>query len=188
MKARITPLCARADHSEPYLTLERTDYFTGAKRIARTDPIRRISLLSLKSNSKEDGPILPLISDDPEAFKRSPFFTTLNEGDDPSAVAANLMGPGPWTFQHELCLPTSCTQLHFSNKNRRAYILITHTLKVVFRVERGDDEYVDQKSGKRKLFDIVVQTPVHILSVSIAKQNIPYSTQSEFVLTMLVSL
>lgn len=34
------------------------------------------------------------------------------------------------------------------------------------RVERGDDNALDIKTGKRKLFDIVVQTPVHILSVS----------------------
>jgi hypothetical protein len=151
--------------------LERIDYYTGMKRIARTDPIQRISLLSLKSESKEGGPILPLISDDPEAFKHSPFYATVAAGDDPSALAASLMGPGPWTFNHELDLPTSCAQFHFSNKNRRANILITHTLKIVFRVERGDDEFADQKTGKRKLFDIVVQTPVHILSVSIPMEH-----------------
>jgi hypothetical protein len=137
------------------------------KRIARTDPIQRIPLLSLRSECPRDEPILPLISDDPEAFRHSPFYATLTPHDDPSTVASNLMGPGPWTFQHELTLPSSCSQIHFSNKNRRANIVITHTLKVVFRVERGDDEFVDQKTGKRKLFDIVVQTPVHILSVSI---------------------
>jgi arrestin-related trafficking adapter 3/6 len=137
------------------------------KRIARTDPIERISLLSLKR--PEGGPILPLISDDPEAFKHSPFYATLASGDDPSHVASSLMGPGPWSFQHELALPSSCSQIHFSNKNRRANILITHTLKVVFRVERGDDEQLDYKTGKRKMFDIVVQTPVHILSVSTIK-------------------
>ena len=39
-------------------------------------------------------------------------------------------------------------------------------MKIVMRVERGDDTFVDLKTGKRKQFDIVVQTPVHILSVS----------------------
>ena len=151
--------------------LERTDYYTGTKRIARTDPIQRIPLLSLKSDDKDGGAILPLISEDPEAFKHSPFYSAMNPEDDPSTVAASLMGPGPWAFHHELRLPKSCTQLSFSNQNRRAYILITHNLKVIFRVERGDDEFVDQKSGKRKLFDIVVQTPVHILSVSNANTN-----------------
>jgi hypothetical protein len=187
LKACLTLPCVRADHSEPDLTLERTDYFTGTKRIARTDPIQRIALLSLKLDNKDGGAILPLISDDPEAFKHSPFYSAMNPEDDPSSVAASLMGPGPWAFHHELRLPNSCTQLNFSNQNRRAYILITHNLKVIFRVERGDDEFVDQKSGKRKLFDIVVQTPVHILSVSNAKSNFPPSC-SESVLPVLVSL
>jgi arrestin-related trafficking adapter 3/6 len=161
-------LCIRHDSFLTCLPLERTDYYstaTDSKRIARTDPIQRFSLLSLKSSSQESKPILPIISDDPEAFKHSPFFAP--EGD-PSGVPSSLMGPGPWIFQRELALPTSCTQVHFSNKNRRANILITHTLKVVFRVERGDDKYVDQKTGNRKLFDIIMGTPVNILSVSIA--------------------
>src|ERR1700734_1954074 len=109
------------------MTLERTDYYTGMKRIARTDPIRRISLLSLKSDSKEGESILPLISDGAEAFERSPFYAMLTEEDDPSEMASNLMGPGPWTFHHELALPTSCDEIHFSNKNRKANILISHT-------------------------------------------------------------
>jgi len=124
-------------------------------------------LLSLKASSQESKPILPIISDDPEAFKHSPFYKTVTSEGDPSGMSG-FMGPGPWTFQRELALPTSCTRMHFSNKNRRANILITHTLKVVFRVERGDDKYVDQKTGNRKLFDVIMQTPVNILSVSIA--------------------
>ena len=148
------------------VTLERTDYFTDTKRVARTDPIQRFPLLSLKLDAEDGGPILPLASDDPDVFKRSPFYAMLTADDDPSEMASNLMGPGPWMFQRELALPPSCSDIHFSNKNRKANILISHTLKVIFRVERGDDKYVDQRTGRRKLFDIVVQTPVHILSVS----------------------
>jgi hypothetical protein len=33
------------------------------------------------------------------------------------------------------------------------------------RLSRGDDAGVDPKTGKNKLFEIVVRTPVHILSV-----------------------
>jgi hypothetical protein len=33
------------------------------------------------------------------------------------------------------------------------------------RLARGDDTGVDPKTGKHKLFEIVVRTPVHILSV-----------------------
>jgi len=152
-----------------YLTSERTDYYTAtdSKCIARTDPIQSFSLLSLKIDNKEGEPILPIVSDDPEVFKHSPFYKMVTAEGDSSGAASSLTGHGPWTFQRELALPSSCTQMHFSNKNRRANIIITHTLKVVFRVERGDDKFVDQKTGKRKLFDVIIQTPVNILSVSI---------------------
>ena len=82
-----------------------------------------------------------------------------------SEAASTLMGPGPWTFHKDLQLPRSCDQMHFTNRNRRSNIVVTHNLKVVMRVERGDDLYID-KHGKRKMFDIVVQTPMLLLSVS----------------------
>lgn len=75
------------------------------------------------------------------------------------------MGPGPWSFERSVLLPRSCASLHFSNKNKRSNIVVQHTLKVVFRVTRGDDVAMDAKTGKRKMFDIVIQTPVTILSV-----------------------
>ncbi|KAJ8457284.1 hypothetical protein ONZ45_g18372 [Pleurotus djamor] len=143
---------------------ERVDYYTHMKRVARTDPINRILLLSLKHDEKGGGPILPLVSDDPDAFKKSPLMSVLTHEDDLSDMASSFMGPGPWSFHHELRLPTSCHTLHFTNKNRRANIIITHMIKCVLRVERGDDKYLDAKSGKRKLFDIVIQTPIQILS------------------------
>ena len=75
------------------------------------------------------------------------------------------MGSGPWTFPMALTLPSSWGVLHFSNKNKRAPIEITHTLKVTIRAQRGDDEHIDPETGKRKQFDIVMRMPVHILSV-----------------------
>lgn len=153
-----------------HLFVERTDYYTQMKRIARTDPIQCISLLSLKAEA--GGPILPLISDDPEAFRNSPIYPMANPDDDISEMASSLMGPGPWTLHHDLPLPASCGFVHISNKNKRSNIIVQHTLKVVIRVERGDDKHMDPKTGKRRLFDIVIQTPVQILSVSPC-QNLP---------------
>lgn len=150
------------------------------KRIARTEAVQRHSLLSLKIDTKEGGPILPLISDDPEAFKNSPLYEVVAPDDDPSEVASSFMGPGPWTLNHDLPLPSSCSQLHFTNRNKKSNMVITHTLKVVFRVERGDDESMDLKTGKRKLFDIVVQTPVHILSVSAPSGQVDRSELNAF--------
>ena len=141
------------------------DYWTDFKRVARTDPLTRIALLGMK-NPQKDGPhILPLDTDDPQAFAHSPFVDCVPPGEDVGDYASSLMGPGPWRIQKELQLPEACNVLHFTNRNRRSNIFVTHMLKIIFRVERGDDQAVDPTTGKRKLFDIVVQTPIHILSV-----------------------
>lgn len=83
----------------------------------------------------------------------------------PSEIAADLMGAGPWTLQLALKVPNSSRMLHFSNKNRRGPIQISHALTIMIRVERGDDEQMDPKTGKRKRSDVILQMPVHILSV-----------------------
>lgn len=147
------------------LETERVDYWTDFKRLARTDPLTRIGLLAMKTPQKDGPHILPLDLDDPQAFANSPFVDCVPPGEDVSEYASSLMGPGPWRIQKELQLPEACNVLHFTNRNRRSNIVVTHMLKIIFRVERGDDQAVDSTTGKRKLFDIVVQTPIHILSV-----------------------
>lgn len=139
------------------------------RKVARSDPVKRFELLCIRDPAKNASPILPLQSDDPEAFRKSPLYPYLssqieNEGD-VSQVASNFMGPGPWAFHLDAKLPKSCTLLKPTNKNKRANMTVTHSLKVVMRMERGDDTLLD-RNGKRKLFDVVIQTPVHIISVS----------------------
>lgn len=143
---------------------ERVDYCTQMKRIAHTDPLTRIELLTLKDTGKVPRPILPLDSDDSDVFKNSPLCALTQPEDDLSEFAATYLGPGPWTLTSNLQLPTSCRRMHMTNKNRKSSILITHLLKCVIRVERGD-VHVDGKLGKRRLFDITAQIPIQILSV-----------------------
>ncbi|KAI0645200.1 hypothetical protein C8Q79DRAFT_970304 [Trametes meyenii] len=151
-------------HRISVLIEERVDYWTQFRRVARTDPINRVSLLALKYPKKDGPPLLPLSSDDPDAFRQSPLAEVVEPHEDLGELVSSLMGPGPWTFRKCLRLPKAGESLHTTNKNRRSNISVSHMLKVIFRVERGDDCAVDPQTGKRKLFDIVVQTPVHILS------------------------
>jgi hypothetical protein len=81
-------------------------------------------------------------------------------------LAANFMGPGPWSFHKNLKLPNSCRLMKFSNKNLQANVRIGHLLKVILRLEKAPSEE-DSQRAKPALFDIVVQTPVLILSVRI---------------------
>lgn len=143
---------------------ERVDYhFTFSPTACRKDPKRRFVLLSLKSKD-ENLPLLPL----PEmvtSVTDHPLHSLLTADDNASELMAKLMGSGPWTFPMALTVPNAWGMLHFSNKNKRAPIEITHTLKVTIRAQRGDDQHIDSETGKRKQFDIVMRMPVHILSV-----------------------
>jgi arrestin-related trafficking adapter 3/6 len=159
---------------------ERVEYLTQMRRVARSDAPSRTTLLALKHPDASHGsqPILPLPEGLAHEFRRSPLAAVV----DPAAVdvdelASAYMGPGPWEIDCALSLPDSCEHLHFTTKNRQSNVAISHALKIVFRVERGDDQFVDAKTGKRKLFDIVVQAPVHILSVSIA-HGVSWTTRS----------
>ncbi len=125
--------------------------------IRRIDAPQRFNLLSLESRDK-DSPLLP----HSQTVTDSPLHALLGSDDE---LTANLMGAGPWTLQMALKVPNGSRTLHFSNKNWRAPIQISHTLKIVIRVERGDDKQLDPKTGKRKRFDIILHMPVHILSV-----------------------
>jgi hypothetical protein len=140
---------------------EKTEYMTAMTRVVRTDALKRLALVHLY---QDGGPILPLQSSAPDAFAASPLAALFpSDGEAATEAAAALMGPGPWTLDLSLPLP-SCGSLQPSNRNKRANVLVTHALRAVLRVERGDDAAVDAK-GKRKLFDIVVHTPVHLFSV-----------------------
>ncbi|KAF8229035.1 hypothetical protein L208DRAFT_1364283 [Tricholoma matsutake] len=157
------PLAKVKIHQIHVFIEERVDYCTQMKRIAHTDPLTRIELLTLKDTGKVPRPILPLDSDDSDVFKNSPLCALTQPEDDLSEFAATYLGPGPWTLTSNLQLPTSCRRMHMTNKNRKSSILITHLLKCVIRVERGD-VHVDGKLGKRRLFDITAQIPIQILS------------------------
>ena len=141
---------------------EKVEYLTQGKRVARAEPVHKFDMLAVRHYTKEPLQILPLITD----YSESPLKGFI-EAEDDSEAASSLIGPGPWDVIANLELPKSCQKMHFTNKHKKSNISISHNLKLVFRVERGDDQYVDAKTGMRKHFDIVVQTPMHILSVSL---------------------
>jgi hypothetical protein len=146
---------------------EQVIFYTFEPKMRRTDAARHFSLLSLESRDKFS-PVLP----------HSPATDSPLQ-DMPSEVAASLMGPGPWTLQLALKVPNGSGMLHFSNKNKRGPIQISHALTIVIRVERGDDEQLDPKTGKRKRFDVILQMPVHILSPLASAQHVALPRYTE---------
>jgi hypothetical protein len=76
---------------------------------------------------------------------------------------AHILSPdGPWHLAGLLRVPQE--YVHMSHKHPWSFISIKHALKLYLRVERGDED-VDPKTGRKKQFDIIIETPVNILSV-----------------------
>ncbi|KAI9441623.1 hypothetical protein H4582DRAFT_1398749 [Lactarius indigo] len=152
---------------------EQVIFFAFESMIRRIDAGQRFDLLSLESKDK-NSPLLP----HSRTVTDSPLCTLLTSNEAlPSEPIENLMDPGPWTLQIFLEVPSR--KLHFSNKNRRAPIQISHQLKIVTRVERGDDKQMDPKTGKRKRFDVILRMPVHILSSLASAQHVALPRYTE---------
>ena len=148
--------------------VEKVDYFSRFHRLVRSDPPVQISLLSLKYEGKDPTPILPLESSSPDVLLSSPLVELLDpeEREDASKLdelAASFMGPGPWEFHKNLKLPNTCKLMNFTNKNLQAFVRIGHMLKVTLRVEKAHSP--TDEEAKPPLFDIVIQSPILILSV-----------------------
>ncbi|KAF8518444.1 hypothetical protein JB92DRAFT_2828728 [Gautieria morchelliformis] len=139
---------------------EKTEYHFLQRHVEQ--PVKRFELLSVKHPDKNPRPILPLSPESVPLLR--PYLDTSALSSTEDEALSSLMGPGPWALTHGLQLPAECGKIHFTYKHKGSHICISHTLKIVFRVERGDDKCVDPKTGRRRMFDIVVQTPIHILS------------------------
>ncbi|KAJ9119687.1 hypothetical protein QFC22_003397 [Naganishia vaughanmartiniae] len=150
-----------------FLLAEKIDYFALDKRVARHEAVKRYPLMALKHDSKPPEPLLPILSESTEAIWTSPLAAfavqamTGNDTED-DAVASLLNPVGPWYLDTTLQVPDCSSRIRFTTKHAKTNMAISHWLKLIIRVERGDDVAVDAK-GRRKQFDIIIETPLHLL-------------------------
>lgn len=134
------------------------------------DPVGEEERTKRNKHKKQDDvteiPILPT----PISPHRSPLLRYISPSTDPSVLA----GPGPYTLSTSIALP-GCNDpsgddhgLHFTVKQKNSGVKIEHSLRFVMRVQSvGDQGTNDHEEGdKKKQFDIAVQAPITILSVS----------------------
>ncbi|GAA5938881.1 uncharacterized protein JCM15063_004897 [Sporobolomyces koalae] len=160
---------------------QKTSYFASVnsgRKLTRHESPRKVMLVRV-DHKDPDEPMLPILSDSQNVLLDHPlrdWFINATSSDDSTP---SLLDPdGPWHLEHHLQLPDCSSKINFSTGHEKANIAISHILKVMIRVERGDDEYLDPK-GKRKRWDIVVETPVHLLSCRCAQNLLPaYSASS----------
>jgi hypothetical protein len=133
----------------------------------------------LKSANKHE-PLLPIISSSADALASSPLLPLINGSDQDEDAVAQLLNPtGPWTLNTVLDIPDCARGLQFSNKHHDSHVSVTHNLKIVMRVGKFCNWNSDGKEG-RKLYDIIVETPIHILSCRCSPEWISLPTYSLF--------
>ncbi|GAA6000674.1 arrestin family protein [Rhodotorula paludigena] len=159
---------------------QKTSYFASAhsgRKLTRHETPKRFQLLRIENKDPKE-PLLPILSDDPDVLSTHPlkdFFINATSSDDSTP---SLLDPiGPWCMDGILQLPDCSSKLAVSTNHEKSNISITHTLKIMMRVERGDDEYLDSK-GNRKLWDIVVEAGAVMLSCRLAQNVLPAYTDA----------
>ena len=141
------------------------------QKVAKAPKASRQVLFSLKYSSKNT-PILPLREEDP---RKSPLYSLVREdleytgqGEEERAsqLATEWMGPGPWPLRFNVEIPNTYGGLRPTNMNKKGNITVCHVLKIIIRVEKGNAYEGDGDGLKKKMYDIIIQYPVHLLSVS----------------------
>ncbi|GAA5968146.1 hypothetical protein JCM21900_001092 [Sporobolomyces salmonicolor] len=164
---------------------QKISYFASAnsgRKLTRHETPRRINLVKIEHKDPKEF-MLPIISDDADALLEHPlkeWFINATSSDD---TTPSLLDPdGPWFLESHIQLPDCSSKITFSTQHEKANIAVSHVLKIVMRVERGDDEYLDSK-GKRKAWDIIVEAPCHILSCRCSQNFLPAYSASTAVLS-----
>lgn len=148
-------------------------YLSEMQEVAKAPKATRQVLFSLKYPDRARTPVLPLTEGDP---RKSPLYALLREdflfsgGDEvesASELTAEWMGPGPWPLRFNVEIINNYGALRPTNMNKKGNITVSHVLTIIIRVEKGSVDEEDGESPKKhKLYDIIIQYPIHLLSVS----------------------
>lgn len=154
---------------------ELVEYFTRSGVRVRTETITRATLLQLQHSPlsyETNEPILPFTSSDIQSFRASPFYRLRQLSQDAECKEAlHYAGPGPWSVKCDLRLPGAMQGFHASTpkvnseggteRSLKSNVRIDHLLKVLIRVEKGDEGVA---TGKKRLYDVFMHVPIRMLS------------------------
>lgn len=177
---QLMPLSKMKLHRITFVLEEKTEYTVNS--LTRTEPVRRFQLLcirhpqslsNLKTVARNAPPLLPILPQ--SSMDNSSEAVLLPYADPPptllsessasehqaEALAHLLNVDGPWHLTGMLKVPL--LYLHVSHKHPTSFVTLKHSLKIFLRVERGEDD-VDPKTGRKKQFDIIIETPINVLS------------------------
>jgi hypothetical protein len=150
-------------------------YYSAMQKVAKVPKATRQVLYCLKDSDKSRTPILPLTETDPHksplyALAREDIeYTGQSEEERAAELAAEWMGPGPWPLRFNVEIFNTYGALRPTNMNKKGNITVSHTLMITIRVEKTPaGEAGGDGSKKKKMYDIIIQYPIHLLSVSLS--------------------
>lgn len=161
---------------------EKATYYAHDRKMHRQEPAKRF-VLAKYSYPDESQPLLPILSEDPDVLSKHPLSKWFINPTSCDNTTPSCLDPyGPWDIESAIDIPAD-HRLRFTTTNPKANLSVTHCVRVILRVERGDDEHLDRE-GKRKRFDIIVEAQVNLLSALSASAILPpYSSQPPIVST-----
>lgn len=152
--------------------MQKFTFYAKDRRIARTPNLRKHELLRI--DYADGSPLLPILDDSPDALLGSPLRQWMKGVDEEGITTLDPLGP--WKLEGAVKMPDCSGSVHFSSSNPQANITVLHSLKLCLRVEKGDETQRDAK-GQIKRYDLVVEAPMHVLSVRTARfPLVPYTS------------
>lgn len=182
---KLTPLAKVQCHRIKVLVTENIEYFCSNKRVHRMEPTRKVQLFEKRADGPPvtnfPGSTMRIISgggipyDQRAAALRGENVTPT----DTSNLLGNLTDQenataGPTEMEFNVQLPSCHTlkerergqQLHFDTTYQN--IQVHHWIKIVMRLSKPDPN----EAGKRRHFEISIDSPFHILSCRATQANI----------------
>ncbi|KAK4699498.1 arrestin-related trafficking adapter 3/6, partial [Phenoliferia sp. Uapishka_3] len=161
---------------------QKTTYFASNRKLVRHEAPKKFPLMRFENKDPKDA-LLPIFTDDAEVLKSHPlaaFFINPTSSDDSTPLCFDPLGP--WNLESVIKLPDCSAKLNFSTIHEKSNINISHILKIVLRVERGDDDFMDSK-GKRKLWDVIIENTSGVLVKDLQEKLVVLQAQHGFTTT-----
>jgi hypothetical protein len=164
------------------------DYYAHGNKVVRRGPAQFHEAIQIRQPDMHQR-LLPIISDSSTAASGSPLAEYVHPEQDetpdlvipPTAstealehtsdIVSHLMNPaGPWKLRFNVPIPDCHSGIHITNKGEGARTVVTHRLRTTLRVSTGLAERTDLNETL-KLFDIIVDAPVRLLSVRVSRDH-----------------
>ncbi|OAV96215.1 hypothetical protein PTTG_03442 [Puccinia triticina 1-1 BBBD Race 1] len=172
---------------------EAEDKFAASKLRASDVPL--LPIISADDLFVSKSPLLPYIQANPTTRRpNGNGSSNTPKADAISELSSWSDQSGPWNLRFDLRLPRCHSSsktpdgdkslekhpkgLNFTCQHSRSPIVVKHYLRLRMRVERGDDLALD-KRGRRKKYDIILSSPIQILSCQCKPYSLPAYASSD---------